>query len=487
MVFKKSAVILAAAIIITYWPALRAGFIYDDKFFVVENESIRNLSDLPLHFTDPKATTASIPWNPIWRPLRNVTYAVDYQIWGLNPLGYHLTNLLLHWLNALLVASILKVFFPQGWGFLLGGLLFALHPVQAESVIWISGRDDLLVATFVLLCWRLFAGYRPSGHRHYLWLSWALYVPALLSKETAMAMPLSMAAADLWQVTPDKRIKKRWLIYLPWIALSVVYFIIRLQLLGRLGHRSYWGGTFLSNLLTMLWVLFQYLRLLICPLWLRVDYIIPPVVSLIDLRWLAGLILVLGISLVVWHYRKLRWPGIAWLWFLIMLLPVSNLIPIAAIMAERFLYLPLVGLSLLVGWLTNRVRPKTMVVTAGIILLLFMGLNLRRGWEWRAPEVFWRTEIKRSPGSAIAHNNLGHYYYRRQQLDSAEVYFSQAIKLNPSLAAAQASLGDVYYHQGQYQKALNRYLEYLRLQPDAYNRAQAERRIEKIRESLNQR
>lgn len=93
MVFKKSAVILAAAIIITYWPALRAGFIYDDKFFVVENESIRNLSDLPLHFTDPKATTASIPWNPIWRPLRNVTYAVDYQIWGLNPLGCHIIEI----------------------------------------------------------------------------------------------------------------------------------------------------------------------------------------------------------------------------------------------------------------------------------------------------------------------------------------------------------------------------------------------------------
>jgi len=139
---------------------------------------------------------------------------------------------------------------------------------------------------------------------------------------------------------------------------------------------------------------------------------------------------------------------------------------------------------LLLGYLGTRIRDREKTVLAAGLFIILGGLSMKRGLEWREPGTFWRTEIKRSPGSAIAHNNLGHYFYRSGVLDSAEFYFLKAAALNPNLAIARACLVDVYYHRGDYEKALEQYEAYLKICPRAPNRSQTEQRMRRIREKM---
>lgn len=484
----RLAIILALfiAVMASFWPALEAGFIYDDRFFVVENQAIRDIRNIAEYFTSPQTTTASVPWNPIWRPLRNLSYAIDYQFWGLRPIGFHLTNLWLHWLNGILFFLIARRFFSDSRSCLLAAGFFILHPAQVETVAWVSGRDDLLMALFILGSWRLRMEHQASGKKVFLILALLSFTLALFSKETAAAMPLALPLIDRG-LASNKEIEpsvRRLPEYLLWFAIAGIYFFIRLLTLGQLSHRQFWGGSPISNFLTMLWVAAQYLRLVILPLWLRVDYVIPPVLGLMDWRWAIGLASLITTFLLAWRYRRLRWPLFAWLWFFIFLLPVANIVPIAAIMAERFLYIPLVAVALLLGYLGTRIRDREKTVLAAGLFIILGGLSMKRGLEWREPGTFWRTEIKRSPGSAIAHNNLGHYFYRSGVLDSAEFYFLKAAALNPNLAIARACLGDVYYHRGDYEKALEQYEAYLKICPRAPNRSQTEQRMRRIREKM---
>ncbi len=479
-----SLIILAAAL--GFWPALRAGFIYDDRFFVVENASIRSLSLLPDYFTSPQTTTASIPWNPIWRPLRNVSFAIDYLLWGLRPEGYHLANLMFHAANGLLLLFIACRLWPVGPAPLLAALVFMLHPVQSEAVVWVSGRDNLLALFFLLGTWLARLRYRQSQRRTWWCLSLLSFILALLSKETAAAFVFALPLLDYISTARERGAQHRlWLEYLVWTAVVAAYVLLRFWLLGKMAHRGYWGGAGLSNGLTMLWVLAQYIRLTVLPLWLRVDYVVAPVTSLRDGRWIVGAALLIGLSTAVWRYGAKGWPLLAWGWFLIMLLPVANLIPIAAVMAERFLYIPMVGAALAGGRLLAQFPRRTMWIASGLILSLMLGLSVKRSWEWQDPGRFWRIETIRSPQSAIAWNNLGHHYYRRGEMVEAEQCFRQAVSLNPLLAAARASLGDVYYHTQRYRLALEQYQEYLRLEPEAHNREQAIRRIQRIETLLS--
>lgn len=473
---------MALAVLAGYWPTLRAGFIYDDRFFVVENRSVHSLANTPQFFSSPSTTTASIPWNRIWRPLRNVSYALDHALWGLRPIGYHLTNLIIHLTNGLLLLAIAVRLMPKGPAPLMVGLVFAIHPIQSEAVAWVSGRDDLMVALFLLASWLARLRYRQSGRKVWLAGGLALFILSMLSKESAAAFPLVLPFLDILLHRRDRGEKRPlpWSEYTIWVVVAAAYFCIRLAILGGLSHRGYWGGRLLSTIATMLWVHLQYLRLIILPLWLRVDYIVPPVSSFGDWRWMAGLSALAVVTGLVWRFRRYGWLPAAWIWWLVMLLPVSNIIPIAAIMAERFLYLPMVGVSLLAGWFFGGLSPKFRVGLASVVLLLMAVLTMKRALEWREPGIFWSTEVSRSPWSPIAHNNLGQHYYRQGDLARAERCFSKALEIHPGLASARASLGDVYYHSGRYRLAVEQYNEYLRLEPNAYNRGQAEQRIQKI-------
>lgn len=457
---KKHLVLIAVLLltVIAYWPALKAGFMYDDRFFIQENPKIREWRYVSEYFTDSAHSIASIFWDGIWRPLRTVSYLVDYKVWGLEPFGFHLTSLLWHLLNVALLILLLDLLFQRPRLSLAAGLIFALHPAQAEAVTWISSRGDLMYVAFGLAMFIFYRKYVQTGKKPYLFLSLSSFLPALLSKETAVAMPALVVFYD-WLFGGQGRLKAvaaGWKRYAPYFILILAYLALRRLALGRVSQCPYWGDSLWTTILTMSRAALEYVRLLFLPLWLRVDYVYDLSTTLLDWRVLGSLAILGGISLLAWRdAQRSRFLTFGWLWLAIGLLPVSNLLPLTAIMAERFLYLPLAGFAVWAGNVLSGIGRRGLFLAALLALALPMSwLTVRRNIEWQDPERFWRTEVGRSPGSYIAHGYLGNLLYLRNEHQLAEAEFRKAIEIDPTYEHSLSGLALVCAQEGRYQEAV---------------------------------
>jgi len=456
--------LLATAVAAAYWPAFTAGFMYDDRFFVQENPSIRQWSSVPSYFTAPVVSQASVRWHGIWRPLRSLSFLADYKLWGLNPAAFHGVNVALHLANVFLLYCLVLLLSGNAAAALAAALLFALHPVQTEAVAWVSSRGDLQAALFSLGSLLLFL--KASGPRR----GWAAggslvcLALALLSKESAIVLP-ALAMLTGWlsrRKGSEALVGNRILIGGFWI-LAGSYFLIRRWVLGAAGQCPYWGESFWTTAVTMIRVAGDYVRLLVWPWPLHVDYVYHLSTTLLDWRVIGCAALLAALTaLALRDARRTRIFAWAWGWFVIALLPVSNLIPITTLLAERFLYLPLIGLA---GWAGLRWgechRPRLARLLLIAVLPGFAGLTFIRNLEWREPFTFWRAEAARSPGSFIAQGYLGGLHEQAGNADSALFHYTRAASVEPADPIAQAGLSRVNTmlgRHGQARTALDRWL-----------------------------
>lgn len=444
--YLKIAIILLLTVLV-YLPALKAGFMYDDRFFVQENAKIREWKYAGEYFTNSGRSIASIFWDGIWRPLRTITYLTDYQVWGLNPFGFHLTSLLWHLANIILLYFLLGLLFRDKRLSLTACLIFALHPVQTEAVSWISGRGDLMYVTFGLLMFIFYNRYRENKRKYLLGLSLLSLALALLSKETAAVWPALLMLYD-WLFECRGKIKgllAGWKTYLPFLILLAVYLATRRLALGRVSQCPYWGDSLWTTVFTMSRAALDYVRLLFLPLWLRVDYVYDLSTSWLDWRVLGSLAILGGISFLAWRDVKgTKFLAFGWLWLVISLLPVSNLLPLTALLAERFLYLPLIGFAVWAGHLSGALRNQKafrIILLTG--LLLMSGLSIKRNIEWQEPLKFWRTEAERSPDSYLAHGNLGNVLFLQGDTDGAEREYRRAVELDATYDNALSGLAAI--------------------------------------------
>ena len=370
---------------------LENGFVYDDEVNIVQNEALRTLTPLSKFF-DPKSSSTDAKMNAgLWRPLTRFVWALDYRLDGLDPKPYHATNLLLHLLNALLVfylagmlsankmgakgadsagASQFQVLElgpgPSPWAAFLTALVFLLHPVQVESVAWVNGLSNLLFAFFSLSAFILFVLHRKTrrtaGGVLYA-CSLAAYAFGLLSKETAVVLPvLLLAYSFLFERGADNRSGRvPWVAVAPYFALTVGFLILRYAVLGNATMTGNWAGGTVPLLLTMLKAFATYVRLAVLPHPLSLEYLFP-VKRAVDLEVLRGAALLGGLLFAAFRSRE-RSPrlSLAALFFLVPLLPVANILPIETVLNERFLYLSLVGWGLAAGealaWMLERGAP----------------------------------------------------------------------------------------------------------------------------------
>ena len=459
-IFRRRICQIAAVLVLTsavYLPALKAGFMYDDRFFIQENPKIREWRYLPEYFTDSAHSMASIFWDGIWRPLRTVSYLADYKIWGLNPFGFHLTSLLWHLLNVALLNLLLDLLFQRPRLSLAAGLIFALHPVQAEAVAWISSRGDLMYVAFGLAMFIFYRKYTQTGIRTYLFLSLSSFLPALLSKETAVVLPVLVLLCD-WLFGEQGRVRSLaagWRRYVPYFVMILAYLALRRLALGRVSQCPYWGDSLWTTVFTMFRAALEYIRLLFLPLWLRVDYVYDLSTTLLDWRVLGSLAMLGGISFLAWRdANRSKFLTFGWLWLVIGLLPVSNLLPLTAIMAERFLYLPLAGFAIWAGNHLSRIAKRGLFLAVLLALALPMaGLTVRRNIEWQEPEKFWRTEVERSPGSYIARGNLGNIYLQQGDLAAAEREYRRAVELDSTYDNALSGMAIACVRAGRLDEA----------------------------------
>jgi len=336
------------------------------------------------YFTDP-GTLSVIGWQGTYRPLRTLDFALDWAVAGDRPWFFHLRNVLYHVLGSVLVLSVLgRLAGGQPRAALAGALVFALHPVNTECVAWITSRGDLLLLCLFLLALR----WHLCG-RHALALVAAGL--AMLAKESAIVFPAAALLTDL-----HRRERPRWLWIGGYSLVAAAYGLLWLQVVGGAGeslghHAGWWGGTYGANLLTMARGFLDYAGLLALPVQQSLDYHVPTMTGL-DAGAVAGLLLLASVAVLAWRGgATVRFAAV---WFGITILPTANLLFTVGIpTAERFLYLPLVGVALLAGHLIVRTR-----VGWGIPLCL-LALTVTRAGEWQDVRTIFASSPEPTPRS----------------------------------------------------------------------------------------
>jgi len=458
------------ACLVAYANIYGNAFLWDDLDFIVRNYEIRSLSPLGKFFH----SASTIPQ----RPVMNLSFAMDYRLWGLNPAGYHLTQVLLHAFNSMFVFLFLFWLLGSRRSSFLAGLLFALHPVHSEAVTAFLGRSELLTAFFCLLAVGAFwFSLRLSGIR--TWFAYAgslgAYALGCLSKETGIVCPLLMLLV-IWLVPKsagERRPKSGIVRLLPFLAVAALYLLYRRSVLWEMTI-PWWGGGLGQTVLMMLTVLWEYARLLIFPLHLCPWYVTPVPPSLLYWKVIIGFLILLGSLGLVLFLKKRFWVARVGLgWILLALLPVSNVFPIpGTMMTERWLYLPSVGFCWIMGWLLGRLWEglKALKLARALVLAGLCGLSLVRIWTWNLVwsngERLFRTMLSGDDGNALAHNRLGDLYLDQGRFSEASKEYSATLFYQPLAPRAYEGLGSVFWAQGFKGQALTHFRRAVALAPD---------------------
>jgi len=359
-------ILLIAVPIIAYTNSLQNTFVYDDVFTITDNYFIRNWGNFPVFFTDDYFKYSG---EVTYRPVVTFSYFIDYSIWHLNPVGFHLTNILLHAVNVVLVYLLVSAVSRSRTASFLTSILFALHPILTEAVNGISYREDLLTTTFFLSSILLFiqsAIVRLSAHdkvrnpqskiANCLYpLSLFSYLLALCSKEVAITLPLIIFLLD-WLLGDKSRIKKNTInYYIGFILVSGFYLFLRFVWFHNPVEKqlAYPDNSFLVNLLTMPKIFCSYIKLLFFPIHFNAEYIIAHTKTPFAATFILSIIFLSVIGVITYRfYDHSKRLFFFMLWFFVTLAPMMNIIPIANIMAERYLYLPSVGFCAILAYIT---------------------------------------------------------------------------------------------------------------------------------------
>ncbi len=457
--------LLTLASVIPFLPMLGNQFVWDDHEFIINNSALRRIFPLS-HFFSPQGlvTTGDIYPATGSRPLMTLSLALDHAVWGVNPFGYHLTNLILHVLCVLAVFGVVRLIARRSRTAFFAGLMFAVMPGHAEAVIAFLGRSDLLATLFTLLGLWSYIKARDHPRFSFTWYITAvvLIAAACLSKESGLVGIGLIAAAEFLFTWPGHgSLKTRLTRLLPLAAIGFGYVIYRGWVLkGNTAGLEWWGGNPLSNALMMFETIPIYLNLIIWPVGLS------PMHSVPFPKWFSPLLMagmLLTIALVagcVLLVRKNRTLGFFALTAFLGFLPVANFLPIPGmIMAERWLYLPSVGLCGLAGWLVTRwsigsAGHKRLVYAAVGLLCALYGLRI---WTWcpvwHSDEIVARAALKTSPHSPVALNNLGKALLLRGRVVDAEAKFRQALAYKPDYGVAHFNLAMALRDQGRMEEA----------------------------------
>lgn len=472
-----------------YALSLGNDFVWDDRGYILDTPELRNPASIGL-IIDPELYFTRFQEGS-WRPMVTLSHfftvgAFGYKSWGHN--GFDLA------LYAAVVALVFITAARMGMGekaAFLAAALFAVHPVHVEPVMVSALRADLLCALFMLGAFLsiLRADEREQGGGFWA-LGLAFFALGLLSKEVALVFPLLVVAYDLAGAGEERpqmgsaALAKR---YGPLVALTALYGALRFGLFAGPPHSvSYLGGGILEAALSGLGIFARYLRLLFFPLKLNADYLVSPVSSLAEPRALVGLA-ALGalIAASVGGYRRRPLVGFGLAWFLLTLLPVSNLVPLDNPMAERYLFIPSIGFVWAAGFLlveaiegVEKPAWKATLWTASAALVLALGVrSALRTMDWRDELTFWKATVEASPTSARAHLNLGSAYLLKGQMERGLEETERALSLEPDSFEALHNLGLIKAHKGRWAEAEAAYRRSLELQPDApptlYNLANA--------------
>lgn len=451
---------LTAVTVLAYRPAWNGGFLWDDDVYITNNELLTAPDGL-------RRIWFSLDSPSQYFPLVYSTFRFEHALWDVNPTGYHWVNLLLHIANALLVWAVLaRLKVPGAW---LAGAIFALHPVQVESVAWITERKNVLMGFFfflTLLAWIAFVNRRTKRPWLFYWLALILYLLALSAKTTACTLPAALFLILWLQNKPIS--SKRILQIIPFLVLGLT-----MGALAVWWERYHQGTsravfTFLSpieRVLVASRAVWFYLSKLIWPSNLTFIYprwdIAPT--HLLNYSWLLA-----GVITCVAIYFLRRYVGrsveVAAGFFLVTLSPVLGFIMLYTFrytfVADHYQYLACIGpIALASAGLVNLAdtfkNSRTLILSAALCVVAVLAtLTWQQAAMYGNIEALWRTTLARNPGCWMAHNNLGIVLFQKGELDEAIAHYRTTLQMQPNFWDADYNLGSALLGKGQVDEAI---------------------------------
>lgn len=449
--------------VLVYTPVFRAEFLsWDDRRFILDNPLLTQLNwaNIKAYFTGF--------FMEGYYPLTLLSLALDYQIQGFNPLVFHAGNLILHLLNALLVYLFIhRLTGNQLWAGIVS-LLFAVHPLQVESVAWITERKDVLYTCFLLLSLIVYLKYQTSNRWSAYWLVVGLFLLALLSKGQAVILLPLLYLVDYYRKR-NWNVKTLLLEKIPFFVLASVFawVAVRAGESGQMISSSHGSAfSFLERLVFACYALCNYAVKIIFPFELSAYYPYPVKPGeILPFSLYLYLIPVLAfLGLMVWAFRRRRQLFFGLAFFLVALLPVLKLIPITdALMADRYTYVASIGGFFLLGNLVAIIPPKHSFFTqlAKVILMIYVmllsAMSFQRARIWQNSEALFGDLVKKYPNEVLGWNNLGNAKKASGNLRAAVNDYTVALNLNPDYALGYLNRGVALHESGQLIEALKDY------------------------------
>lgn len=458
--------LIVLLVFLAYLPALHCGFIWDDDSYVTENLTLHDLGGLQRIWFQVGAV-------PQYYPMVHTSFWLEYHLWGLNPVGFHAINVLLHATAAILLWQVLRrLQIPGAW---LAAILFALHPVEVESVAWVTERKNVLSAVFYFaaaLCYLRFVEWGKTGAPNRLRWSWygaalALFLAALLSKTVACSLPAALLLVCWWK---KGRLQRGDVVpLLPFFALGVGLGLMTAWMekthVGAQGPE--WSLTFADRCLIAGRAVWFYAGKLVWPAQLTFIYPRWEIQPEVWWQWLFP-IAAIGAVAGLWLARRRmgRGPLVAVLFFVGTLGPALgfvNVYPMRySFVADHFQYLAAVGLITLGAAGLARL-PRLIPAT---LVALLAALTWQQTGIYRNLDILWRDTLAKNPDCWLAHNNLGIYLYNEGRMEEAMDHYQKAIRINPNRFDTFYNLGAALAAEGRFDEAIANYHLALQINPN---------------------
>jgi len=445
---------LLGVIAVITWMAYRSAigndYAYDDLAYVLENGVIRN-------FSWRAAWTEFILGN--YHPLTAISLKIDHSIGELNPRNYHIHNIILHVLNTLLLGYYTFKLLKNERAALIAALLFGVHPLHTESVMWISERKDVLYTLFFLGGLITWIQYRETNKPVYYIYTILLFVLSCLSKGMAVVFPAVIWLTD-YLLSPEKFLfkPKAWRIpqLIPFLILALGFGILAIYVQNKFGavyHVKYlqMDYTVFHKILMVIHGYTFYLVKLVWPMGLCAYHPYPRIVDgALPWAYYIPPFYLMALGTLTWIMRKQKIFIYALLFYTLVLLPVLQILPVGEnIVAERYAYLSTLGWFIFAGWGFSNLFEKFKIGNPGLIgiiiyAILLSWVTFNRGKDWKDNLTLFRDVTEKYPDNPPAHNNTGYGYEQIKQFDKAIFHYRKAISLDSNYADVYYNIGSIY-------------------------------------------
>ena len=457
-------------------------FAYDDQTQILGNTFIRDLRNLPKALVtetwywrvqqDQDPNTQAKPTTPYYRPIFTIYLMILWKLFGASPMGWHFFNILVHMLVVYLVFLVLEQVSGDIRLSAIGTLIFAIHPMRSESVAWISGVTDPILAVFLMSSFYFYARFRREGVNRLLIWSLVLFFLAVFAKEPAVTLPIFIGTYELLIINRDvpwrERIKPAIKYGGCFLVVSAIYFVARYYALGfALNNGNFKYYPLWQVLLTIPLVIWKYFGLMIFPVELSLFHGTSMVKSPLAPEFFIPMLGLLALAYGLWRLRGSILALFGILWFAVNLLPVLNLSAFGEdfLVQERYVYVPSIGFSLLIAlgllklplekWIPIGTRRLAQTALVALLVLLLTGKSLAQNTIWKDDMTLWYHGEEAAPDQFMPHYILGHKLINLGEYVQAAQRLEECLKLSPENIVVISNLASADVLIFQYEFASN--------------------------------